>query len=381
METVEPVVSDGNIELTFEAISQSGCGALITNNSGQICFVNPKLCEITGYSADELIGNNPRMLQSGTTARETYLALWNSVSSGRSWRGVLKNRRKSGEAYWESISISPVKAQSGEITHFAAIVQDITSEREQEAAQEQLNLESQQNLRFESMEALARGIAHDLNNCMTGVMVGADLILRNAENPEKVRDLARTILASGERSIACLREASEFSGREVRVTESIDLREFTKHYLSRYDEIVGEKLLLSWEAHGEPCRCAGDAALIQRSIEALITNAKEAVDNFSCITLSIGKSDRVEAEPKELLLSCGMGGTGAVFVEVRDHGRGMDEQTLLRAFDPFFTTKRGHKGLGLASVVGTMRGHCGAIGVLSAPRQGTRVRLYFSPEP
>ena len=366
------------LELTCEALMQSGCGALITDNSGVICYVNPKLCEITGYSREELLGNNPRMLQSGLTPRDTYLALWNSVSSGRSWRGVLKNRRKNGEAYWESISISPIKLDTGEISHFSAIVQDVTSEREQEALLGQIELESQQNLRYESMELLARGLAHDLNNCLTAVLVGADLIKVHADQPSKVREFAETISAAGERSIACLRQAREFSGRTIAAREPIDLRELTKRHLDQYDEMVGEKLLLSWESDGASATCVGDPALIHEAIKELISNAIAAVDAYACVTLATGTVPVVQAEPTELLLSCGIGGSPAAFVEIREQGKGMDEGTLLRAFDPFFSTKRGHKGLGLSSIVGTMRGHGGAIAILSAPGKGTRVRLYFA---
>ncbi len=378
MNGVEKEHEAPEINLSREAIEQSGCGALITDNAGIICYVNPKLCEITGYSAEELIGNNPRILQSGVTSRETYLALWNSVSSGRSWRGVLKNRRKNGEAYWESISISPIKLSSGEISHFSAIVQDITVEREQEALLEQLELESQQNLRYESMEVLARGIAHDLNNSLTAVLVGADLIKVHAHDPKKVREFAETISAAGERSIECIRQAREFSGKSVSGKEKTDLRELTKLHLSHYDEVVGEKLLLSWEAHGEQGYCMVNPELTHQAIEELIRNAVDAVDAYSCITLATGQVDRVHAEPSELMLSCGLGDAPATYVEVNDNGKGMDEETVLRAFDPFFSTKRGHKGLGLSSIVGSMRGHGGAISILSAPRHGTRVRLYFA---
>lgn len=378
MDAVDTAKLTSDLELTCEALTQSGCGALITDNSGVICYVNPKLCEITGYSRDELLGNNPRMLQSGVTSRDTYLALWNSVSSGRSWRGILKNRRKNGEAYWESISISPIKLPTGEISHFSAIVQDVTAEREQEALLEQLELESQQNLRYESMELLARGLAHDLNNCLTAVLVGADLIKVHADNPTKVREFAETIAAAGERSIGCIRQAREFSGRTVTAKDPIDLREVTKLHLTQYDELVGDKLLLSWESDGEAATCVGDAALIDEATQELIRNAIDAVDAYSCITLATGRVQRVQAEPTELLLSCGIGESPAAFVEVREQGRGMDEATLLRAFDPFFSTKRGHRGLGLSSIVGTMRGHGGAIAILSAPDKGTRVRLYFA---
>ena len=79
---------DGH-DLAFEALAQSGCGALVTDSEGSIVYVNSRLCEITGYSEVELLGKNPRILKSGNTPRETYLKLWNTVSAGRAWHGAL----------------------------------------------------------------------------------------------------------------------------------------------------------------------------------------------------------------------------------------------------------------------------------------------------
>lgn len=112
-----------------QAVEQCPVSIIITNLDGNIEYVNPKARETTGYSLNELVGKNPRILQSGETSREDYINLWETISSGKEWHGTLHNRRKSGELYWESSTIAPVLNESGKITHYVAIKEDITEKR------------------------------------------------------------------------------------------------------------------------------------------------------------------------------------------------------------------------------------------------------------
>ena len=111
------------------AVEQSANSVIITNIEGNIEYVNPKFTQITGYTAEEVIGQNPRLLQSGETPSEKYKRLWHTITSGGEWRGELHNKRKNGELYWVSSSISPVKTPAGVITHFLAIQEDITEQK------------------------------------------------------------------------------------------------------------------------------------------------------------------------------------------------------------------------------------------------------------
>jgi len=104
------------------AVEQSPSSVLITDTSGTIEYINPKFCEVSGYTPEELIGQTPRIMQSGNTPQETYQELWSAIQSGREWRGEINNRKKNGELIWEHMSISPIKNKREKITHFLAVI-------------------------------------------------------------------------------------------------------------------------------------------------------------------------------------------------------------------------------------------------------------------
>jgi PAS domain S-box-containing protein len=116
------------------AVEQSPSSIVITDTDGNIEYVNPKFCEITDYSKDELFGKNPRILSSGEMSKEEYKVLWNTITSGKEWKGEFHNKKKYGELYWENVSISPIKNDKGEITHYLGIKEDITEKKIMEAA-------------------------------------------------------------------------------------------------------------------------------------------------------------------------------------------------------------------------------------------------------
>ncbi len=112
-----------------QAVEQSPASVILTNDQGQIEYVNPKFEQLTGYSLEEIKGLNPRVLKSGETSPEDYSRLWNTIKRGGTWRGIFHNRKKNGELYWESASISGIRNPEGEITHFLAVKEDITRQK------------------------------------------------------------------------------------------------------------------------------------------------------------------------------------------------------------------------------------------------------------
>jgi len=115
------------------SVRQSPNIVVITNKDGNIEYVNPKFTEVTGYSHDEVIGKNPRILKSGYSKNEYYSELWKNISSGKEWRGEFQNIKKNGELYWESAYISAIRNRENEITHFVAVKEDITEKRKAES--------------------------------------------------------------------------------------------------------------------------------------------------------------------------------------------------------------------------------------------------------
>ncbi len=116
------------------AVEQSPASVVITDVQGNIEYVNPKFTQLTGYIPEEAIGQNPRMLQSGMHAVAMYRELWETVLSGREWRGEFANRKKNGEIFWESASIVPIKDSAGKITHLLAVKEDISERKRAEEA-------------------------------------------------------------------------------------------------------------------------------------------------------------------------------------------------------------------------------------------------------
>ena len=121
--------ADATIQRLLTAVEQSPAAVVITDVAGQIEYVNRKFSEITGYAPSEVLGRNPRFLQSGLTPPERYRELWATVLSGSVWRGEIQNRRKDGALYWNRATISPVKGAEGSVTHFVAIQEDVTEQK------------------------------------------------------------------------------------------------------------------------------------------------------------------------------------------------------------------------------------------------------------
>ncbi len=112
------------------AVQQSPVSIVITDTDGRIVFVNPKFTQLTGYAPEEVMGQNPRLLKSGLTPPSEYERLWKCITSGAVWRGELCNRKKNGELYWESASISPIQDEKGAIAYYLAVKEDITERRQ-----------------------------------------------------------------------------------------------------------------------------------------------------------------------------------------------------------------------------------------------------------
>lgn len=110
-----------------QAVEQSPVAVVMTDSDGVITYANPCFYQTSGYSKEEVIGKNPRLLQSGETEEEDYIELWQTITSGKTWKGELCNRRKDGSVYWDKTSISPVSSENGEVTHYISVKEDVTA--------------------------------------------------------------------------------------------------------------------------------------------------------------------------------------------------------------------------------------------------------------
>jgi diguanylate cyclase (GGDEF)-like protein/PAS domain S-box-containing protein len=134
--TIKDVTEQRRIEQDLRklssAVEHSPASVFITDTHGRIQYVNPSFTQVTGYSAEEACGHTPALLKSGETPPNTYRDMWKNLSSGHTWRGEFRNRRKDGTLYWEFTSISPIRNEQGRISHFVAVKEDITPRKEAE---------------------------------------------------------------------------------------------------------------------------------------------------------------------------------------------------------------------------------------------------------
>ena len=134
-DVTEQINAEKELQKLSQVVQQSPASIIVTNLEGKIEYVNPTACMFSGYLADELIGNNLSMLSSGDTAKDESRILWKTIKSGNEWKGEFHSRKKNGEQYWESSSISPIRNQNGEISHFLNVRADISERKQSELIQ------------------------------------------------------------------------------------------------------------------------------------------------------------------------------------------------------------------------------------------------------
>ncbi len=138
-EIAEREKAEQNLRKLSTAVTQSPAVIAITNTQGALEYVNPKFEELTGYSSDEVIGKNPRILKSGELPLEMYKALWDTISSGKDWHGEFHNKKKNGELFWENASVSPIFDKQGKIINYIKVAEDITDRKKREQQQKIIN--------------------------------------------------------------------------------------------------------------------------------------------------------------------------------------------------------------------------------------------------
>jgi two-component system NtrC family sensor kinase len=351
------------------AIEQSPVSIMITDAAGDIEFTNPKFSEVTGYAGKEVIGKNPRFLKSGDTPREAYKTLWAGISSGNVWHGEFHNRKKNGELFWESASISPVRNTEGIITHYIAVKEDIT---ERKKLEEQLR----QSQKLEAIGQLAGGIAHDFNNMLTAIIGYAHLLAMKIEKGSETRLYLDQILSSAEKSANLTRQLLAFSRKQIIAPEETDLNALIKKMEKLLLRLISEDIELKTELAYTDLTVMVDPGQIEQVLMNLCTNARDAMPHGGM--LAIG-TDVVELD-EACLKTQELPGPGKyAILSVTDTGMGMDEKTRQRIFEPFFTTKEMGKGtgLGLSIVYGIIKQHNGNITVYSEPGKGTTFKIYL----
>jgi len=351
------------------AIEQSAEGVMITSTTGDIEYVNPAFTRITGYSREEVMGKNPRVLKSGEQDPALYQQLWASILNGQAWHGELINRRKDGSLYTEEMNIAPVRNPGGEITHFIATKQDVTEHKQLE----------QQFLQAQKMEAVGRlagGVAHDFNNLLTIINGYAALLSGQTSTEDPRRARLEEILMAGERAASLTRQLLAFSRRQVLDPRVLNLNSVLADIEKMLRRLIGEDVELVTTLKPDLGRVKVDAGQIEQVIMNLAVNARDAMPEGGKLLI---ETSNVEIDENYARSHANMIPGKYVMMAVSDTGCGMDLGTQAHLFEPFFTTKEEGRGtgLGLATVYGIVKQSGGFIWVYSEPGHGSTFKIYF----
>ncbi len=181
----ERIHTEKQIRVLSQAIASSPVSVLITNTAGSIEYVNPKFTEVTGYTLEEVYGKKPSILKSGKTGPEVYEELWYQLINGGEWTGEIQNKKKNGKLFWEKASISAVKNEKGEVTHFVAIKEDITERKHTETELLNAKLKAEEADRLKT--AFLANMSHEIRTPMNAI-VGFSEILRTTDVSEPERE-------------------------------------------------------------------------------------------------------------------------------------------------------------------------------------------------
>ena len=351
------------------AIEQVADCVVITDKDANIQYVNPAFTRITGYTEEEAIGQNPRLLKSGKHDEAFYKKMWDTFSRGEIWKGHLINKKKDKSLYEEETTISPVKNTEGAITNYVAVKRDITQEMKTEDRLRQAQ-------KMEAIGTLAGGIAHDFNNILAGITGYAFLAKQRLGRSDPIFSNLGAIEKLSRRGAELTKSLLAFSRQGEFQPGSANMNRIAEEVLEMIKRRTGEKVEIKAELEKELPDIAGEEGLLHQILMNICINACDAMPEGGLLALSTGRvsPDQVVSS---LLAESGVG--DLIMIKISDTGIGMDDEIKARIFEPFFTTKddKSGTGLGLSIVNGIVEKHGGWIEVESTPGLGSEFTIYF----
>jgi PAS domain S-box-containing protein len=363
VDITERRLAGAQMHLQATALEAAANAIIITDRQGVILWVNHAFTTLTGYAASDVIGQTPRLLKSGQHDQAQYEALWATILAGQVWQGEVVNRRRDGVLYTQRETITPVRGADGAITHFIAIQEDVTAQKQAEAELRRQRETLYESEKLAAMGQLLAGVAHELNNPLA-VLTGQAYLLRKQVGEGPVAGRADQISRAAERCARIVKNFLALARQYPPERQQVSLKQVVEEavellaYPLRVDNVE-----VAYALAPDLPKIWADPHQLHQVVVNLVTNAHQAMREVS------GRERRLTFTTRRVREGWG------VRLEVDDTGPGIPPEIRGRIFEPFFTTKPPGQGtgLGLSLCQGIVEGHGGSIGVESEPRAGRPV--------
>jgi len=339
-------------------------------------YANPAICQMLGYTPEEIMALSVDDIHPPEELSWIVAAFMDASSNERKVVPSVPCLRKDKTIIYADITCSTIVLDA--IPCALGLFVDITQRRREE--HERLRLEAQvlQAQKLESLGVLAGGIAHDFNNILMGILGNVDLALAGLSEVSPVRPLLEQSIQAAHRAADLCKQMLAYSGKGRFVIQAINLTELIREMTQMLEVSISKKALLRHYLDESLSLIEADATQVRQTIMNLVINASEAIgDRDGIISIKTGLVRCDQDYLRSAQFHGDLQGGHYVYFEVTDNGCGMDAATIEKIFDPFFTTKFTGRGLGLAAVLGVVRGHRGALKVYSEPGKGTIFKVLF----
>jgi len=368
------VESENRLRVLFET---TPAGIIMVSPQGVITFANRRMAEMFGCALDGLTGSSYISHVSPEEHVAGQTEFQHLISGGIEFYTIERQYcRVDGTCFWGYLSSRRYENAEGELISIVGIIADMTELKQAEEQRRKLEQQMLHVQKLESLGVLAGGIAHDFNNILLAITGNASLALMRlgAQSPavyhlqqiekaaDKAADLARQMLA--------------YSGKGRFVLEPLNLNHIVEEMTNMLQVSISKKAVLRYHLTKHLPSIVADATQIRQVVMNLAINASEAIgDKSGVISISTGCMDCDQNYLREVWIDQDLVEGLYVYLEVADTGCGMEREIMERIFDPFFTTKFTGRGLGMAAILGIVRGHCGAIKVYSEPGRGSNFKI------
>jgi PAS domain S-box-containing protein len=348
---------------------------------GILIFFNNSLCKITGYTPEELRGLSYKECSNQETS-ENMFKEFNRIFRTKQPAMVADFDiiSKDGNALQIDLSAVPIKDGNGQVVGFRGLMRDVSERKQAELARRKLEKKLQQAQKMKAIGTLAGGVAHDLNNILSGIVSYPDLILMDLPNDSPLIEPIRTIRESGKKAASIVQDLLTLARRGVSVSEVVNLNDLIYEYLNspQFEKSKSYHPNVKVESHLDSAllNVMGSPVHLSKTVMNIISNAAEAMPD----------GGKIEIKTKNKYIDLPIAGYDEVeegdyvVLTVSDQGIGIDPAEINQIFEPFYTKKvmgRSGTGLGMAVVWGTVKDHKGYIHVESDEGKGTAIEIYF----